>query len=146
MKYRKHFEALMVLALSFIMAACSQSATPTSDTQTGEEIIVAYEDPEAEQFEDAIKDLPKEKQDELRLRRKASLALYPHLKLDGQEYRIDISAEEAAKLGVPEWIYEAVKRDLAETNKTIATMAAEGVELDLPDPEEIVKKMTPINK
>ena len=137
------FPVFLTSVMTVVITACGRSNSD-SDVQGGndiEKIVVKYEDPADSLIEESIKDLPEEKQDEIRLRRKAALALLPYLKLDGRQYRLDISGDEAGKLGVPEWLYESVKNEVAETNKTIAQMAAEGVELDLPDPEEMVKSL-----
>ena len=75
----------------------------------------------------------------MKLRRHVNLILIKYVKLEGHRYRLDISEEDAKKLGIkPEWL-EIAKKEIEDANKNIEKMDADGQVLDLPDPQELFK-------
>lgn len=75
----------------------------------------------------------------MKLRRHVNLILIKYVKLEGRRYRLDISEEDAKKLGItPEWL-EIAKKEIEDANKNIEKMDADGQVLDLPDHQELFK-------
>ena len=127
---------LISAIFSFMLTiGCSNSESPKAT----EYELIEVEDPNQEEFEESLKNLPEEKREELKLRRNINLILIKYVKLEGRRYRLDISEEEAGKLGIsPEWL-EIAKNEIEDANKNIAKMDADGQVLELPDPQELFK-------
>ena len=127
---------LISAIFSFMLTiGCSNSES----TKATEYELIEVEDPNQEEFEESLKNLPEEKREELKLRRNINLILIKYVKLEGRRYRLDISEEEAGKLGIsPEWL-EIAKNEIEDANKNIAKMDADGQVLELPDPQELFK-------
>ncbi|WP_302575644.1 hypothetical protein [uncultured Duncaniella sp.] len=136
----KNFFNLAFVLISAIFSlmltiGCSNSEPPKAT----EYELIEVEDPNQEELEESLKNLPEEKREELKLRRNINLILIKYVKLEGRRYRLDISEEEAGKLGIsPEWL-EIAKNEIEDANKNIAKMDADGQVLELPDPQELFK-------
>ncbi len=102
----KNFFNLAFVLISAIFSlmltiGCSNSESPKAT----EYELIEVEDPNHEELEESLKNLPEEKREELKLRRNINLILIKYVKLEGRRYRLDISEEEAGKLGIsPEWL------------------------------------------
>ena len=136
----KNFFNLAFVLISAIFSlmltiGCSNSESPKAT----EYELIEVEDPNHEELEESLKNLPEEKREELKLRRNINLILIKYVKLEGRRYRLDISEEEAGKLGIsPEWL-EIAKNEIEDAKKNIAKMDADGQVLELPDPQELFK-------
>ena len=123
----KNFFNLAFVLISAIFSlmltiGCSNSESPKAT----EYELIEVEDPNQEELEESLKNLPEEKREELKLRRNINLILIKYVKLEGRRYRLDISEEEAGKLGIsPEWL-EIAKNEIEDANKNIAKMDADG--------------------
>ena len=120
---------------SMLTIACTNAESPKSENYE----LIEVEAPNQEEFEQTLNNLPEEKREELKLRRHVNLILIKYVKLEGHRYRLDISEEDAKKLGIkPEWL-EIAKKEIEDANKNIEKMDADGQVLDLPDPQELFK-------
>lgn len=136
----KNFFNLAFVLISAIFSFMLTIGCSNSESLKATEYeLIEVEDPNQEEFEESLKNLPEEKREELKLRRNINLILIKYVKLEGRRYRLDISEEEAGKLGIsPEWL-EIAKNEIEDANKNIAKMDADGQVLELPDPQELFK-------
>ncbi len=81
----------------------------------------------------------------LQAKKNASLQLARYVKLVGNEYVLDITEADAAKLGVDPVIYQELQREVDGNNKLMAAELAKDSTMKLPDPQAIVKKLENYN-
>lgn len=123
---------LMMLAVSsavFVFTSCSKSSDEPVNLS---ERAYASEEEEAKALAvpvEKLKDIPQH----LRAARAAAVILSSYVTLKDSTYTLDISAEEAAKLGVTEDLYNQVKKDLDKSNEAIKKATKNGEKLNLPD-------------
>ena len=123
---------LMMLAVSsavFAFTSCSKSFDDEVNLKTR---VYASEVEEARALAvpvESLKDIPQH----VRVQRAAAVILSSYVTLHGDRYTLDISAEEAEKLGVTEDLYNAVKKDLDKSNESIQKAIDNGEKPNLPD-------------
>lgn len=70
---------------------------------------------------------------EVKEKRKAAIILSRYISRKGDTYSLDISKEDALRLGVKEQIYDEIRRDVENTNSTIRQLMADGTDMALTD-------------
>ena len=126
------FFLLIVLAVSsavFAFTSCSKSSDELVNLR---ERAYASEEEEARALAvpvDKLNDIPKHVRDA----RAAAVILSSYVTLKDGIYTLDISAEEAAKLGVTEDLYNQLKKDMDKSNEAIKKAIKNGEKLNLPD-------------
>lgn len=119
-----------VIILFFV--SCSQDNDALQDTQESETKTLQEEKEEADKLFLTVKQL-KSMPSDAKEKRKAGLILSKYTTLKDYEYSLDISKEEALKLGVSENLYYEILNDLEKTNKTIRELREKGVEVEMTD-------------
>lgn len=77
---------------------------------------------------------------EVKERIKAGIILSKYVSLNGDTYSLDISKEEAGRLGVKENVYDEICKDIENTNDTIRKLKAEGKDIGLVDVRKEAEK------
>lgn len=72
--------------------------------------------------------------------REASLKLSEYVRLDGDIYVLDITEEEAVKIGVDTEAYNYHLNEITKANEIIAETKAKGDSIKLIDPQKILKE------
>lgn len=80
-----------------------------------------------------IQNMPADKRDEIFKCRKEILLIKPYIKLDGRRYSLNISREEAVKLGVSPEGYDRMKGELEDANRVAEEAESRGETLELID-------------
>lgn len=132
MDYR--FATLAVAAL--MVVSCKQ--TDVSGSATADSGMVAEDS--VETLFDANVQERIEADPKLGELREAGMKLAEHVRLDGNTYVLDISEEDAAKLGVSSENYRYHVNELKKTNDMIAAAIARGDSIELPDVRELMNK------
>lgn len=73
-------------------------------------------------------------------KRKASIILADFVKLENNQYRLDISKNEAEQLGVSPELYDEIVADLYNTNIWILEAIENGDSIEIPDIQAIAKE------
>ena len=94
--------------------------TYTSETEEAKALAVSIEE---------LRQMPKE----TRAKRAAAIILADYVSLKDSTYHLNISKEEAKKLGIDGDLYDNVAANLEESNKAIRKALKEGYKLALPD-------------
>ena len=94
--------------------------TYTSETEEAKALAVSIEE---------LRKMPKE----TRAKRTAAIILADYVSLKDSTYHLNISKEEAKKLGIDGDLYDNVAANLEESNKAIRKALKEGYKLALPD-------------
>ena len=94
--------------------------TYTSETEEAKALAVSIEE---------LRQMPKE----TRAKRAAAIILADYVSLKDCTYHLNISKEEAKKLGIDGDLYDNVAANLEESNKAIRKALKEGYKLALPD-------------
>lgn len=94
--------------------------TYTSETEEAKALAVSIEE---------LRQMPKE----TRAKRAAATILADYVSLKDSTYHLNISKEEAKKLGIDGDLYDNVAANLEESNKAIRKALKEGYKLALPD-------------
>lgn len=123
---------LMMLAVSSAMFAFTSCSKSSDESVNLCEKAYASEEEEAKALAvpvDKLKDIPQH----VRAARAAAVILSSYVTLKDSTYTLDISAEEAAKLGVTEDLYNQVKKDMDKSNEAIKKAINNGEKPNLPD-------------
>lgn len=72
-------------------------------------------------------------------KRKASMVLSEFVKLENNQYRLEISKNEAGQLGVSPELYDEIMADLSNTNLWILKALENGDTIEIPDIQSIAK-------
>lgn len=73
-------------------------------------------------------------------KRNASIILSEFVKVEYNQYILDISKDEAKKLGVSPELYNVIKEEIAFTNNWIKKMIDNGDTVDIPDIQSLAKE------
>ena len=73
-------------------------------------------------------------------KRNASIILSEFVKIENNQYILDISKDEAKKLGVSPELYNEIKEEIAFTNNWIKKMIDNGDTVDIPDIQSLAKE------
>ena len=76
---------------------------------------------------------------DLAAKREAALLLVYYVKLDGDEYVLDISEDEASELGVSPDNYRYQSDEIKKANEVIARMRADGDSIELLDIQTLMR-------
>ena len=76
---------------------------------------------------------------DLAAKREAALLLVYYVKLDGDEYVLDISEDEASELGVSPENYRYQSDEIKKANEVIARMRADGDSIELLDIQTLMR-------
>lgn len=76
---------------------------------------------------------------DLAAKREAALLLVYYVKLDGDEYVLDISEDEASELGVSPENYRYQSDEIKKANEMIARMRADGDSIELLDIQTLMR-------
>ncbi|MDE6696141.1 MAG: hypothetical protein K2K25_04620 [Muribaculaceae bacterium] len=77
--------------------------------------------------------------EDIKEKRAASIILSDYIKLEGNQYKLAISEQEAQKLGVAPNLYEVIKAEIALTNQTILEYLEMGETIELCDIQSVSK-------
>lgn len=132
---------ILLLMLLGLFVACQQE-------QKQEVVNASIEKAQAMQAEalgltiDEFKEMP----DAVKAKRKMGLLLLPYLQLDSVNniYILNISKEEALKLGVTEKEYEERMKEVAATNETIRSLMLKGDTVRLINPEKVLQEQNKV--
>lgn len=73
-------------------------------------------------------------------KRNASIILSEFVKVENNQYILDISKDEAKNLGVSPELYNEIKEEIAFTNNWIKKMIDNGDTVDIPDIQSLAKE------
>ena len=73
-------------------------------------------------------------------KRNASIILSEFVKVENNQYILDISKDEAKNLGVSPELYNVIKEEIAFTNNWIKKMIDNGDTVDIPDIQSLAKE------
>lgn len=116
-----------------LSVSCSQDDDILQDTQKSEvKKLQEEEKEEAKKLFMTVQEL-KSMPSDVKEKRKAGLILSKYTTLRNYTYSLDISKEEALKLGVSEKLYDEISEDLRKTNETIREFREQGVDVKMTD-------------
>ena len=129
----------LLIALLIILSSCTKDDMIIE--QFSKDSITNYEIQEAKTMAVSVETL-RTYTPELKAHRAASIALakYVLLNKEAKTYSLNITKEEAQKLGISPEMYDKVMNDLNDTNKAIQKALKAGQELTLPDIQEEYKE------
>ncbi|MCH5246345.1 MAG: hypothetical protein J1E84_07765, partial [Muribaculaceae bacterium] len=73
-------------------------------------------------------------------KRNASIILSEFVKLENNQYRLELSKDEAEKLGVSPELYDEIVEDISNTNSWILKSLEKGDSIEIPDIQSIAKE------
>lgn len=129
MNYR--YLVLIAVSLMLTLVSCGKRAEGSSDGgQISEDSVEALLE---KSIEDRVNADP-----QLAELREAAVKMSGYLRLDGDRYVLDLTEEEAVKLGISPENYQRQVDELNETNKKIAELKAQGDTIDLIDIQKVI--------
>lgn len=118
--------SLFVLTMMLVLSSCSnsqkESSERTDDSSTVDSLLVIG----MEQIEDRVNSDPA-----LKELRDGAAKLSGYIRLDGDRYILEISEDEAIKLGVRSEVYHYHLEEINKANEMIADMKARGDSISL---------------
>ena len=127
---------ILLFAIPMVLSCTDNSLRDIafSDENAGHSVVKSYYSPQEEAKAlampmDQLYTLPKYVKEQ----RAAAIVLSRFTVLKDRQYRIDISKDSAAKLGVTAEMYDAVAAELEKSNGIIREMDSSGNKMELPD-------------
>ena len=135
----KNIFQLYLIGLLSILSSCSQDddvmvSAEITETQTysNSEIL------QAKELAVPVSELNVLSED-IKQKRAASILLSDYIKLEGNQYKLMISEQEAQKLGVTPHLYETIRDEIVYTNGAIQKSLGNGDSIELCDIQAISK-------
>lgn len=148
MNYIQKSVAGLIIATPMLFSACSSSGTQSADKAAGKDsLALAVENyiNNDTLFQELLQQFPEEKRAEIIEQTRANAILLKYLRLTDRRYSLEITEAEAEKLGVKPEYYRECLSNLENTNLSIAEQDSIGNQLELPDPQEMIKEAIDTN-
>ena len=131
MKKKSIFYHLLCALLGCIVCSCSTNDVVPVTTKHNYMDPVTYS---------AMMSIPEGERELVLECRKAAMIIGEHVNLDNYKYTLEISKEEANKLGIRDIIYDLIYEDIEQVNKFASESMAKGDTIPMPDVKKHFKR------
>lgn len=121
-----------------VFSSCSQDDDLMNSTSAQTDTFSLPEIQQAKELAIPINEL-RNLSEEVKQKRAASITLSDYIVLDGNQYRLEISEQDAQKLGVTPYFYDIINKDILATNTAIMEMLEKGEYIELCDVQAVSK-------
>lgn len=122
-----------------IFSSCTQDENPKDSTIFAKtDVFSPSEIQQAKELAIPVSELSN-LSEEVKQKRTAAIILSDYVMLEGTQYKLDISEQDAQELGVTPYLYEIIKNEILSTNAAIQEILENGDSIELCDIQAISK-------
>ena len=133
-----HLLGIGIVLLSFPSCTQDEDLVDTS-VDSGVSVHSEAEIQQAKDLAIPVSELDNLSED-VKQKRYASIRLSEYIVLDGNQYKLDITEQQAQELGIDKFHYELIKNEISSTNKVIAETLEGGDSIELCDVQALAKE------